>query len=92
VPKTATIRLGETDYEIRQFKIGELEKIMQTFQDEPPVKVPFAVLRLAMSASAKIDVNDLTASAEQIGAAFLAIMGLNGLKGAKPGEAIQGAA
>ena len=89
MPKTAVITLGETDYTIPAFDIGELEDIAEVFATLPAHKVPFETLRRAL-AHASPPVADplrLEADAAQVLAAAGAIFDLNRLRAPPKGEA-----
>lgn len=78
--KTDKITLGDQEFTIHAFNIGELERITDLFEG-PPRKVPFGVLRVAMErAEPKADPNVIEATTDQVAEAMLKILTLAGLK------------
>lgn len=85
MPKTATIRLGETDYIVRAFNVGELEQVLELSDTLSRAKMPFAILRLALRVAVPpVASETLDATPIQIGIAVDTILELSGLKSADP--------
>lgn len=86
--KTAIIRLGEADYTIRRFNLGELEELAALIQETPRHRTSFAIVRLALATAepAVTDANAIDVEGDQITVAITTIMELSGLRSAKPGE------
>lgn len=96
MPKTATIRLGETDYRIRSLNIGEIEELGVLLDQTPKARQPFAIVRQALAvAEPPVDAEAfkrLDATLRQVQTAVGVIMELSGLskadgRSAQPGEA-----
>lgn len=70
-----TITLGETKYEVPKMNIGQLEEVTEAFE-LPPIKRPFAILKIAMRrAEPKVDnFADLEAGNDEISVAIPAIL------------------
>lgn len=82
---TEKITLGGSDYTIRTFNIGELERIAEIMEG-PRTKVPFAIIRIALErAEPKVEKpNDIEATTDEVSSAMVAVMKLAGLTVADP--------
>ena len=79
MPKTATIRLGDEDYVIHPFNLGELEEVA-LLMEGPSGKVPFGLLRIALRrGSPPSTPNEIEATTEQVRVACDVILQLAGL-------------
>lgn len=82
MPATATVSLGGTDYVLRRFNIGQLERVTEAISSLAPSKISFMIFRIALErAEPKIaDIEAIEASPDEIRAAVETMMAISGLK------------
>ena len=85
--KTAQITLGEAQYTIHAFRLGELEEItrgmVEAGRDGTQYRIPFVVLEIAMRrAEPKLEgaFQDIEADTDQVKAGAIAALKLAGLE------------
>lgn len=86
--RTAKITLGDQEYTIHAFNLGELEEIGELIAtaDDKAGKVSFQILKMALRrADPKVeDAGTIEATMEQVSAAATVILELAGLKTKEP--------
>jgi len=78
--KTITITLSGNDYVVPKFNLSQLETVVSEIFQMPQAKVPFAVVRLALTrADPQVDAEALEPDADEVVVAAKSILVAAGL-------------
>lgn len=80
--KTAKITLGDQEYTVHAFNLGELERISDLMKDAKPGRIGFEILRLAMERAEPKpeDVGAIEMTLDEVNDASAKLMELAGVK------------